>query len=122
MAGIWDRIDRSGQTPDSTLGRLNVWTLESSLVLASSNTYSGAEVLAFINAQFARGNNDPLDTAEQLDLTNLLAEMNSQGGSGAFEIKVNRLAWLAKAKAVLILAEQGLIDETEFRTKLGITL
>ena len=79
-------------------------------------------MLAFINAQFARGNNDPLDTAEQLDLTNLLAEMNSQGGSGAFEIKVNRLAWLAKAKAVLILAEQGLIDETEFRTKLGITL
>jgi|14BtaG_2_1085337.scaffolds.fasta_scaffold17588_2 hypothetical protein len=122
MAGIWGRIDRSGQTPDSTLGRLNIWTFESSLVLASSNTYTPAEVLVFINAQFVQGNNDPLDAAEQLDLTNLLAVMNSQGGSNAFQIKVNRLVWLAKAKAVLVLAEQGLIDETEFRTKLGITL
>ena len=106
MAGIWERV--VGGAEDAQ--RLNVSLLRTELTGVALGIRTLAEGKAALEAELGA----TLNTAETTDLTAI---------SGAIDAGTTqqRLVYAAKMEFALNAAELALIDETEFRSVLGIT-
>lgn len=105
MAGIWERVKKA-----ATLERCSAHLFEAALSFYGTGDFTAQQVLDGINGTLA---ND-LAGAEVTDLTNIRTQLDAQGTTTL------KLVYLQKVKAAVIAGEMGAIDETKFRSVLGI--
>ena len=117
MAGIWERIAKVDAVPGGDrLGRIGINQVEAALIQEGTGMYTGTQIKDKINLRLSKKGHDPLDAAEIADLVALAAVVAAISGTA------NKLVWLLKLRSLMTDAEMNLVDETEFRTQLGITL
>lgn len=104
MAGIWERVKSNADD------RVGSHLIDASYVLIHTGTFTTNQVLTAINGTIA----NPLTASEQTDLNNISTALSNAGSV------TNKLVYLEKIKAIFVAAEMGLINETTFRSALGI--
>lgn len=106
MAGLWDYVTTSGGEMQK---RVNVSLVYTELSLVAHGVHTAAEALAFVEAELG----EALPQAARNDLSALVAAISA----GAVQ---SRLVYGTKLQAMLNAGELGLVDETTWRTVLGI--
>lgn len=103
MAGIWNRI-----IPGED--RLSSHLIAAAVYFAVDGTFTNQQLLNSLNSKLTT----PLDAAAQSDLANIV----TQGSSGAAVAKVD---YNVRLERLCIAVEDGLLtNEATFRSKLGI--
>lgn len=112
MAGIFDRMDDSGESRNRISGNL----LHAGFVLRATGDFTPAQVLAGLNAQLALGNGDALAGAEITDLSALDDQLMISRTSS-----IDRLVYATKLRAIFVATEEGAITDATFRSVMGIS-
>jgi hypothetical protein len=107
MAGLWDITKGDA---GELVRRVNVTLLRTELTGVALSVRTRADAKTNIEGQLGR----ELDTAETTDL-NAIADIFETGTAE------DRLVYAAKVEMTLNAAELNIINETEFRTLLGIS-
>ena len=106
MSGIWELV----KAPDETGAHMNITLLRCELTGVALGVRTRANAKTSIEAKLGR----ELDTAETTDLTALADNFET----GTVE---DRLVYNSKVEMALNASELGLINETQFRTLVGIS-
>lgn len=107
MSGLYELIRNDGSDVQE---RINVSAVRTELTAFAFGLRTGAEAKASLETLLGR----VLDTAEATDLTNISTQFNT----GTTE---DKLTYAAKLEFVLNGSEINLVDETLFRSVLGIS-
>ena len=106
MAGIFDRLGAA--TPGNN--RIPSEVLHSAFILLADGQFTAQNILDALNSTVT----DPLSGAELTDLSNIDTNVDNEVGRSA------KLEYVTIIRAAFISAEAGLINDTQFRTILGI--
>jgi hypothetical protein len=106
MAGIWELVEAPGEL---TL-HINITLLRTELTGVALGVRTRADAKANLEGQLGRS----LDTAETTDL-NAIADNFETGTT------TDRLVYAAKVEMALNASELGIVNETQWRTLVGIS-
>lgn len=104
MAGIYERIKPSAED------RVSSHLLDAAFVFIHSGNFTNQQVANAIDNTIG----SPLTNEEKTDLSNISTQLVNAGNL------TNKLLYLEKIKAAFMLVEMGVINETTFRSLLGI--
>jgi hypothetical protein len=104
MAGLWERVNKTADD------RIPVHLLDAAMVLYATGTYTRQQIVNAINAQLLT----PLTSAELADLSAIADQLDAQGTAN------QKVVYEQEVMGFSIAAEFGVIDETQFRTGLGL--
>lgn len=114
MPGIYDRMAPAGL--DGNGGdRLNVHLTSEALCAYLGTTFTKQQVIDALNEDLSNRNSAPLRAADLTDLDNIKTEIDSKATNTQKIIYV-----LSAMTPVFVAAELDLINETAYRSALGI--
>lgn len=108
MAGIFDRVFRTGSETESPIGSLTLWAC---VYAVGRGVATGAQVAAKLDETLG---SNPLTQDQKNDMSAILAQ--AQTGTAT-----QRIDYMLRLQSILIATEVGLIQsEATFRAELGI--